>query len=43
MGHDRGGSYLQAVTIAGGQATLSVTNTSNVTVTVRLLFGSHSF
>jgi hypothetical protein len=38
MGHDRGGSYLNAVTTAGGQASFSVTNTSDVTVLVRMSF-----
>jgi hypothetical protein len=35
---NRGGSYLRARTTGGGHATLSVTNTSGVTVRVRILF-----
>jgi hypothetical protein len=38
MGTDRGGSYLQAAAPAGGLATMSVTNTSEVTVQVRIVF-----
>lgn len=38
LGTNRGGSYLGVRTTGGGHATLSVTNTSGVTVRVRVLF-----
>jgi hypothetical protein len=38
LGADRGGSYLQTQTTAGGLASMSVTNTSDVTVKVRIIF-----
>lgn len=38
VGTNRGGSYLQAKTTAGGLATVSVTNTSPVTAKVRIVF-----
>jgi hypothetical protein len=37
-GHDRGGSYVQAKTAAGGTATVSVTNTTGAAVKVRIVF-----
>lgn len=40
IGTDRGGSAVRARTTAGGQATLSVTNTSGTTVKIRLIFGA---
>jgi hypothetical protein len=36
-GNDRGGSYVRATTTAGGQATVSVTNPTSTTVTVRIV------
>ena len=38
MGTNRGGSYLHVRATGGGHATLSVTNTSGITVKVRILF-----
>lgn len=38
VGSNRGGSYLQTRTKTGGLATMSVTNTSGVTVKVRIVF-----
>ena len=38
FGTNRGGSFLQAQADAGGLATMSVTNTSDVTVKVRIVF-----
>ncbi len=40
MGQDRGGSYLSTRTSAGGEAGLSVTNTTDVAVTVRMSFAA---
>jgi hypothetical protein len=40
FGLDRGGSYLNAHVTTGGLATLSVTNTSDVTVKVRIVFAA---
>ena len=40
FGRDRGGSSLNAKTTAGGPATISVTNTSGVTVKLRILFAA---
>ncbi len=40
IGTDRGGSAVRAKTTAGGQASLSVTNTSGATVKIRLIFGA---
>jgi hypothetical protein len=38
MGNDRGGSYVSTQTTEGGQASFSVTNTTDVTVTVSMRF-----
>ena len=38
VGRNRGGSFLQARTTAGGLATMSVTNTSASTIKVRIVF-----
>lgn len=40
IGHDRGGSSVNAQTISGGIATLSVTNTSTVPVKLRIVFAA---
>jgi hypothetical protein len=37
LGDSRGGSYVKAQTPVGGRATMSVTNTSNVSVKVRIM------
>jgi hypothetical protein len=41
MGFDRGGVYLKAMATASGSATMSVKNTSDVTVKVRIVFGAN--
>lgn len=40
MGHDRGGSYVNTQAAAAGLASISITNTSNVTVIVKIIFGA---
>ena len=40
IGRDRGGSSLNAKTTAGGLATISVTNTSGVSVKLRIVFAA---
>jgi len=42
MGDDRGGSYVSAQTTAGGQASFSVTNTTDVTHIVRMSFAARN-
>jgi len=42
MGDDRGGSYVSVQTTAGGQASFSVTNTTDVTHIVRMSFAARS-
>jgi len=41
IGTDRGGAVVRKQTTAGGQATLSVTNTSGATVNVLIILGAY--
>jgi hypothetical protein len=42
IGPDRGGSEMHSTTTGGGQAVLSVTNTSEATVSVRMILGAYA-